>query len=72
MSKALDKNSREVNQKMLKQSQDFSNELNNQISESRERMDNHRQELSASKVDKLLLSEMLNAMALQVNPENAK
>ncbi len=72
VSKVLDKNSREVNQKILKQSQDFSNELSNQISESRERMDSHRQELATSKVDKLLLSEMLSAMALQVNSDDAK
>lgn len=70
--KSLDKNSRDVNQKILKQSQDFNNELSNQITEARERMDNHRQELSFAKVDKLVLSEMLNALALQVNPDDSK
>ncbi len=66
LGKQLDKHAREINQKLLKQSQDFSNELNNQISEARERMDSHRQELGAAKVDKLTLSEILNNLALQV------
>lgn len=70
--KSLDKNSRDMNQKILKQSQDFSNELGGQISEARDRMDSHRQELSSAKVDKLVLSEMLNALALQVNPDDSK
>lgn len=70
--KSLDKNSRDINQKILKQSQDFSSELSNQIMEARERMDGHRQELSSAKVDKLMLSEMLNALALQVNPDDSK
>lgn len=70
--KSLDKNSRDINQKMLKQSQDFSSELSNQIGEARDRMDSHRQELSSAKVDKLVLSEMLNALALEVNPDNSK
>ncbi|MDH3762781.1 MAG: hypothetical protein OEU50_17525 [Gammaproteobacteria bacterium] len=70
--KSLDKNSRDINQKILKQSQDFNTELSNQITEARERMDSHREELSSAKVDKLLLSEMLNALALQVNPDDSK
>ena len=70
--KSLDKSSREINQKLLKQSQDFSSELSNKIGEARERMDGHREELSAAKVDKLLLAEMLNALALQVNPDDSK
>jgi|GEM_PF-237397 len=69
---SLDKNSRDINQKILKQSQDFSSELSNQIGEARSRMDGHRQELSAAKVDKQVLSEMLNALALQVNPDESK
>ena len=68
--KALDKNSSETNQKILKQSQDFSKELGDQIGESRERMDTHRQELSAAKVDKLVLGEVLSNMALQINPDD--
>ena len=67
--KSLDKNTRDINQKILKQTQDFGNELNNQISETRERMDDQRQELSTAKVDKLALSEMLSALALQVTGE---
>ena len=69
--KALDKSSREANQKILKQSQDFSKELSDQISEARERMDNHREELAGAKVDKLVLAEMLNTLALQINPEGS-
>lgn len=68
--KSLDKNTRDINQKMLKQSQDFSNELSSQIVEARERMDGHREELSKAKVDKLTLSEMFNALALQVNGDD--
>lgn len=64
--KSLDKNTREINQKILKQTQDFGNELNSQINETRERMDDQRQALSEAKVDKLSLSEMFNALALQV------
>lgn len=70
--KSLDKNARDINQKILKQSQDFSSELSNQIGEARDRMDSHRQELSSVKVDKRVLSEMLNALALQVNPDDPK
>lgn len=69
---SLDKNSRDINQKILKQSQDSSSELSSQIGEARSRMDGHRQELSSAKVDKLVLSEMLNALALQVNPDDSK
>ncbi len=72
LGKQLDKHAREINQKMLKQSQDFSNELNNQINEARERMDSHRQELGAAKVDKLTLSEILNNLALQVTGGETK
>lgn len=72
VARSLDKNSSDINQKMLKQSQDFSSELSNQISESRDRMDSQRQELSSAKVDKLVLAEMLNALALQVNPDDSK
>ncbi len=64
--KSLDKNAREINQKILKQTQDFGKELNSQINETRERMDDQRQALSDAKVDKLSLSEMFNALALQV------
>ena len=71
LGKSLDKNARDINQKILKQSQDFSNELNNQINEARDRMDGHRQELAAAKVDKLLLSEVLSSMALQVNGDDS-
>lgn len=72
LGKQLDKTARDFNQKMLKQSQDFSAELNNQISEARDRMDGHRQELGAAKVDKLALSEILNNLALQVTGGDSK
>ena len=68
--KSLDKQTSDTNKKMLKQSQDFSKELTDQISEARERMDGHRDELAGSKVDKLLLAELLNTLALQINPQN--
>ena len=71
VSKSLDKSSRDINQKMLKQSQDFNKELSSQIGEARERMDGHRLELSSVKVDKTLLAEMLNSLALQINPDEA-
>ncbi len=58
---------RETNQKMLKQSQDFNSELNSQIEQSRKRMDEYKQELVAGKVDKSILAEMLNSMAVQIN-----
>ena len=70
VTKSLDKNTRDINQKILKQTQDFSDELNSQINDARERMDGHRQELSTAKVDKVVLSEMLNALAMQVNPDD--
>lgn len=66
--KSLDKTSRDTNQKILKQTQDFSNELTKQISETRDRMDDQREALSVAKVDKQVLSEVLNALALQINP----
>lgn len=67
---AMDKQSSDINQKILKQSKDFSAELNSQIEETRQRMDAFRQELSSGKVDKAILAEMLNALAIQVNSED--
>ena len=69
--KSLDKTSRDTNQKILKQTQDFGNELTKQISETRDRMDDQREALSAAKVDKQVLSEVLNALALQINPDDS-
>lgn len=69
--KSLDKTSRDTNQKILKQTQDFGNELTKQISETRDRMDDQREALSAAKVDKQVLSEVLNALALQINPADS-
>jgi len=67
--KTMDKQSREINQKILKQSQDFSGELNSQLEQSRKRMDDYRQELSRGKVDKSVLAEMLNSLAMQLNQD---
>lgn len=72
LAKSLDKNASEINQKILKQAQDFGDELNRQLGEARERMDGHRDQLAAAKVDKLTLAEVLNALALQVNADEAK
>lgn len=63
----LDKLSHDSSQKFLKQSQDFATSMSEQMKESRDRMDGHREELSSSKVDKALLSELLNSLALQIN-----
>ncbi len=67
--KSLDTQSREINQKMLKQSQDFNTEMNNQLEQIRKRIDSFKQELSSGKVDKSILAEMLNTLALQINAE---
>lgn len=67
--KSLDSQSRETNQKMLKQSQDFNTEMNNQFDQVRKRMDEYKQELTTSKVDKSILAEMLNSLALQINAD---
>lgn len=71
VSRALDQSSRDANQKILKQSQDFSKELSDQMGEARARMDSHREELAGAKVDKLALAEMLNTLALQINPDGS-
>ncbi len=69
LAKSLDKSTSDINQKILRQAQDFGDELSRQLGEARERMNEHRDELSAAKVDKLALAEMLNALALQVNAD---
>jgi len=68
--KALDALSRDINQKMLKQSQDFNSELNHQIEHTRKRMDDYKNELANSKTDKSALAEMFNSLALQVNADD--
>lgn len=65
----LDKLSRDSSQKFLKQSQDFTTNMSEQMKAARERMDGHREELSSAKVDKTLLSELLNNLALQINTD---
>ncbi|MBL7000023.1 MAG: hypothetical protein ISR73_09210 [Gammaproteobacteria bacterium] len=65
----LDTQTRETNQKMLKQSQDFNTELASQIEQTRKRLDDYKQDLSSGKVDKSVLAEMLNTLALQINSE---
>lgn len=67
VSNAIESQSREVNQKVLKLSQDFSSELKNQIEVTRQRLDDFKQDLSCGKVDKVVLAEALNAIALQIN-----
>ena len=69
--KTIDKQSREINQKLLKQSQDFNNDLSSQMEQTRKRMDDYRQELSQGKVDKSVLAEMLNNLAMQLNQEES-
>ena len=69
--KTIDKQSREINQKILKQSQDFNGELSSQIEQTRKRMDDYRQELSLGKVDKSVLAEMLNSLAMQLNQDES-
>lgn len=69
LGKSLDNKSRDINQKILKQSQDFNAELNAQMEQTRKRMDTHKKELSSSKVDKSILAEMLNSVALKINAE---
>ena len=69
---ALDKLSRDSSQKFLKQSQDFSSNMTAQMKEARERTDGHRNELSAAKVDKAQLSELLNSIAMQINNDDTK
>lgn len=70
LNKSIENQSREINQKILKQSQDFHSEMNSQMESARKRMDSYKQELSSGKVDKLALAEMLNSLALQINPED--
>ncbi len=72
LAKTLDKSASDINQKILKQAQDFGDELSRQLAEARERMDGHRDQLAAAKVDKLMLAEVLNALALQVNADETK
>lgn len=67
--KSLDSQSRDINQKILKQSQDFTTEMNAQIEQTRKRMDTYKQQLSSSKVDRSGLAEMLNTLALQINAD---
>lgn len=68
---ALDNQAREINQKILKQSQDFTAEMNAQLDDARKRMDGYKQELSSGKVDKSALAEMLNTLALHVNADDS-
>jgi hypothetical protein len=72
LAKSLDKNTSDINQKILKQSQDFNAEMGAQISESRQRMDGHRDELDKGKVDKLALSEMFSTLAIQINSDESR
>lgn len=67
----LDKLSHESSQKFLKQSQDFTTNLSEQMKDARERMDGHRDELSSAKVDRAFLSELLNGVAMQINSDEA-
>lgn len=71
LSKALEKSSRDTNQKMLKQNQDHSTELSKQIEQSRKRMDGYREELTVGKVDRNALAEMLNGLAMQLNQNDS-
>lgn len=71
LGKALEKLSRDTNQKILKQSQDHSAELGKQMKLSRKRMDEYRDELSMGKVDKSILAEMLNGLAMQLNQDES-
>lgn len=66
----INKQSSDMNQKLLKQSKDFNAEINSQINDARKRMDAYKQELSNVKVDKSILAEMLNAMAIQISAED--
>ena len=66
---SLDAQSRDINQKLLKQSQDFNAEVTNQTDITRKRMDDYKRELTNSKVDRSVLAEMLNTLALQINAE---
>ena len=68
--KSLDSTSRDINQKLLKQSQDFNAEMNSQFEQTRKRMDGYKQELTNAKVDKSVLAEMFNSLALQINAED--
>lgn len=64
---SVDKQTREINQKLLKQSQDFTAEMGQQLEQLRKRLDDFKQDLSTGKVDKSVLSEMLNTLAIQIN-----
>ncbi len=70
VSKSLDSQSSSTNQKILKQSQDFSAEMKSQFDQVRKRMDGYKQELSTGKVDKSTLAEMLNSLALQIHGDD--
>ncbi len=70
LGKALDAQSHELNQKMLKQSQDYNTEMNNQFEQAIKRMDDYKNDLSNVKVDKSLLAEMLNTLAMQINNDS--
>ena len=67
---SMETQTREINQKLLKQSQDFNAEMNNQFDLVRKRMDDHQQELSIGKVDKSILAEMFNSLAVQINADD--
>lgn len=70
LGKSLDQLTRDTNQKIFKQSQEFSGELSSQLEQTRKRMDGYRQDLNLAKMDKSVLAEMLNSMAMQINQED--
>ncbi len=63
----LDTQARETNQKVLKQSQDFNAEMNQQLDLIKKRMDDYKQHLNEGKVDKSHLAEMFNTLAVEIN-----
>lgn len=65
----LDTQARDTNQKMLKQSQDFNIEMNNQSDALRKRIEDYKEVLSKGKVDKSILAEVFNNLALQINDD---
>lgn len=65
-----DKHLHEANQKILRQSQDFSAELKSQMEQARNRMEDYKETLTTSKVDKAVLAEMLNSVALHINSDD--
>jgi patatin-like phospholipase/acyl hydrolase len=68
--KELDRQARALNEKLLQQSKEFQQLLGEQIQQTRQLMDGYQQQLSTSKLDRSLLAELFNDVAMQLNQDD--